>query len=142
MKKLKKSRKPREQMPNPVWKLLRPVVFGAVAGAAVCMILLLVLSLVLVAAKHMPQSVLQPITVFIAAVGAFFAGYTAAKMSKERGLVYGASAGLFLFLLLFFAGLAVTKESVSAFMLTKGLIMVLTGAIAGILSVNKKSKRK
>lgn len=142
MKKLKKSRKPREHTPNPVWKLLRPIVFGAVAGAAVCMILLLILSLVLVAAKQMPQSLLQPITVFIAAVGAFFAGYVAAGMAKERGLIFGSGAGFFLFILLFLAGLAVTKESVSAFMLTKGLIMILTGAIAGILSVNRKSKRK
>ncbi|WP_101697836.1 TIGR04086 family membrane protein [Clostridium minihomine] len=142
MKNPKRPKSSRERTQNPVWATLRPVVFGAVAGAAICMILLLILSLILVAAKQIPQSVLQPITVLIAAVSAFFAGYIAARISKERGMVYGAGASLLLFLLVFLAGLAVTKESVSAYMLTKGLIMVLTGTIAGILSVNKKSKRK
>ena len=142
MKRPNRVKSNRERSQNPVWKILRPIVFGTLAGAVICTVLLLVLSLILVAAKQLPQSLLQPITVLIAALGAFFAGYTAARMSGERGMLYGAGSALLLFGLLFLAGLTVSGESVSAFMLTKGLIMVLTGAIAGILSVNKKSRRK
>lgn len=143
MKKGKRSKSPsRESVQNPVWKILRPIVFGALGGAVVCTVLLLLLSLALVTAKQMPQSLLQPLTVLVAALSAFFAGYLAAKFSGERGMLYGAGAAVLLFALLFAAGLAVTKESISAFLITKGVIMVLTGAIAGILAVNKKSRRK
>ncbi len=142
MKKPKRVKSNRERMQNPVWKILRPIVFGTLAGAAVCTVLLLVLSLILVAAKQLPQSLLQPLTVLIAALGAFAAGYIAARMSGERGMMNGAGSAFLLFGLLFLAGLTITGESVSAFMLTKGLIMVITGAIGGILSVNKKSRRK
>lgn len=143
MKKIKRSKSPsRESVQNPVWKILRPIVFGALGGAVVCTALLLLLSLALVTAKQMPQSLLQPLTVLVAALSAFFAGYLAARISGERGMLYGAGAAVLLFALLFAAGLAVTKESISAFLITKGLIMVLTGAIAGILAVNKKSRRK
>ena len=142
MKRAKTRRERRERAENPVVNFLRPIVIGAVVGAAVCMVLLIGLSFALVVAKRMPQGVIPPITVFISALGALFAGYVAAKISRERGLLYGACAALLLFLLLFLAGLAITQESMSAFMATKGLIMVLIGAIAGIWAVNRRSKRK
>lgn len=135
-------KKTRDNFENPVLNALRPIVIGSVVGAAACMILLICFAFALVMAKHMPQSALQPLTVFVAALGAFFSGYTAAKISKERGLLYGGCAALLLFLLLFAAGLTVAEERMTAVMITKGLIMVITGAIAGILAVNKKSRRK
>lgn len=142
MKKTKARREHRENQENPVLAVLKPIVIGAVAGAGVCMVLLLICSFALVSSKHLPQAALQPITVAVAAVGSFFAGWIAAKISRERGILFGSCASLVLFLILLMAGLTVGDEMLTPVTATKGLIMVLTGAIAGILAVNKKTKRK
>lgn len=132
----------RENSENAVLGILRPIIFGSVAGAFICAVLLAICAWAFVASKHLPQSILQIMVLVIVSISAFFSGFIAAKISHERGFFFGALAGLILYLLFFVCGLIVSNDSITIAALTRLLIMVIIGSIGGIIGVNKKSKTK
>ena len=73
---------------------------------------------------------------------AFAAGFFAAKVSKKNGLLFGAISGLLLFILFLLAGVIAFHGAPVLTTLTRLAVMVLAGAIGGLLSVSKKSKIK
>ena len=79
-----------------VKKILRPVLVGACMGAVVCLLLLLLMAAV-IAAVDVPKAAITPLAVVASAVGAFVGGIVAAKIAKEKGLLFGAACGLILF---------------------------------------------
>lgn len=121
--------------------VVRALVIGTVCGALLCGILLTLCSIGFVSAKHIPQGLLQPIVIAISVLSSFLAGYIAAKVSHEKGLLFGSLCGLILFLLFLIAGF-VAQEEITMGLFTKLVIMVCSGAIGGLLSVSRKSKRK
>jgi len=126
---------------KPVWDAVRAIVIGSVVGAFLCAAFLGILALAFVSAESIPQGILSPLVIVVSVLSAFGAGYIAAKISGKRGLLFGASAGMLLFALFLFAGLAVSNkisEPVQCGM--RLLVMVLSGSIGGFLSVNKKAK--
>ncbi len=132
----------RERSINPVFNTLRPIVFGAVGGALICAILLAVCAFAFVSSKHLPQSVIPSLVLAIVSVSAFFSGYIAAKTSHARGLMFGVFSALTLFLMFFICGIFVANETVTFSALMRLVIMLIVGAIGGIIGVNKKSKNK
>jgi putative membrane protein (TIGR04086 family) len=132
----------RERSVNPLLDTLRPIVFGAFGGALICAVLLAVCAFAFVSSKHLPQSMIQSLVLGIAAISAFFSGYIAAKISRARGLMFGVFAALALFLLFFICGIVVANETVAFSTLIRLIIMLIVGAIGGIIGVNKKSKNK
>lgn len=132
----------KEYFGNPVIKVLRPIIFGSVSGALICAILLAVCALGFVSSKHLPQGMIQWLVLAILGVSAFFSGYIASKISRERGLIFGTLAALVLFLLFFLCGLIVANESLTISVLLRLIIMMIIGAIGGIAGVNKKYRIK
>lgn len=122
-----------------VKKLLRPVFIGACVGAVCCLLLLLLMSAVM-AATDVPKSVVTPMAVVAAAVGAFIGGITAARIAKEKGLLIGAACGLLLFLVVLIAGFAVLKDIRGTYVLVKLLVLIGCGAVGGILGVNLRKR--
>ena len=121
---------------------VRAVVFGGVAGAILCTVFLIFCAFILSAASQMPQTILPTLTLAISAISAFLAGIVAARISGENGLLCGALSGFLLFLLIALSGFAVAQEPLSASLLTKGAVMVICGAIGGVLAVNRRVKVK
>ena len=113
---------------------VRAVVIGAVCGAVLCAGLLALFAFGFVKASYIPQFAINPIIIAVSAFSAFAAGFFAAKVSKKNGLLFGAISGLLLFVLFLLAPVLTT--------LTRLAVMVLAGAIGGLLSVSKKSKIK
>ena len=113
-----------------VKKILRPVLVGACMGAVVCLLLLLLMAAV-IAAVDVPKAAITPLAVVASAVGAFVGGIVAAKIAKEKGLLFGAACGLILFVL-------VLKEVRGSFAVAKLFILIGCGAIGGILGVNSR----
>lgn len=74
-----------------VKKIVRPIVIGACAGAIACLLMLLVMAAVM-AAQNIPKAAVTPMAMVAAAFGSFIAGIVSAKISGERGLLYGAGA--------------------------------------------------
>jgi putative membrane protein (TIGR04086 family) len=127
---------------NPIFGAVRSIVIGSVAGAALCAALLGAFALAFVSAGHIPQGLISPLVIGISALSAFMAGLITAKISRKRGLAYGALSGLLLFVLFLVSGLIASHEAVSAASGMRLLVMVLSGAIGGLLAVSKKSKIK
>lgn len=127
---------------NPVFGALRSIVIGCVAGAAFCAALLGLCSLAFVSAGNIPQDFISPLVIGLSVLSAFLAGFITAKISKKRGLIYGMLSGLLLFVLFLLAGLAASREPVSAEAGIRMLVMALAGAIGGFLGVSRKTKLK
>ena len=64
------------------------------------------------------------------------------KLSRQRGLLYGSIAGLVLFFLFLISNLSIRYPSFSWVAFTRMGVMILSGAIGGLLAVSKKRKRK
>lgn len=127
---------------NPILEAIRAIVIGSVAGALLSAILLGLSALGFVSAGNFSQNVISPMMLALSVLGALTAGFVTAKVSHKRGLAYGAVSGLLLFILYLVAGLIASKEPVSVTAAMRMIVMILSGAIGGLLGVNKKSKVK
>lgn len=121
---------------------IRGVVVGALCGAVVCALLLAICAFVFVSSESIPHSFLPVFAIVVSGVSAFCAGFVTAKISKRLGLALGAASGLLLFLLFTLAGFAVSQTASAAVAFARLLLMAVAGGIGGLLSVNRKSRRK
>ncbi len=127
---------------NPIFGALRSIVIGSVAGAALCAALLGLCALGFVSAGHIPQSLISPMVIALSVFSSFMAGFIAAKVSHKRGLAYGALAGLMLFALFLISGLIASREALTVNAVMRMLVMILSGALGGLMAVSKKTKVK
>ena len=94
------------------------------------------------AAVSVPTGAVTPMALVAAAAGALVGGLAAARLSRERGLLYGAGSGVLLFLLIMAAGFTLVPEVSGSMLAFKLALMVGCGALGGILGVNMKRRRR
>ncbi len=123
-----------------VKRFLRPVIIGAVVGALCCTLLLAVMAAI-VASQDIPKAAITPMAIVAAAAGAFFGGFAAARIAKEKGLLIGGTCGLLLFILVALAGFAFLKEIRGAYILVKLAVMLVLSALGGVIGVNLRKRR-
>ncbi len=133
---MRKNKK--ETAANPILHILRPVIIGTLLGAVFCMLLLVGAALIMASSGRLPQSAVPMITIAVSGISAFLGGFVTAKIAKARGLLLGVCTGLILFLLEFLAGLSVVGGEADLAVLTKGAVMMLSGAIGGVLAVMRQ----
>lgn len=121
-------------------RIARPIVIGACVGAISCLLVLLVMAAVM-AAQNIPKAAVTPMAIVSAAFGSFIGGIVSAKISGEKGLLYGAGAGLLLYVVVIIAGFAVLQDVRGTTILVKLAVMVASGAVGGIIGVNLKRRR-
>lgn len=121
--------------------LFRPMIFGSIAGFAVILILLVIISLILSTGivSIESSSLLASVSV---AIGSFIAGLTAAKKSGKNGLLNGFFAGFILFLMFTSVSLMAFKNTPTAATLIRLILFVIGGSIGGIMGVGSSDKRK
>lgn len=120
-------------------KILRPLGVGIGIGVIMCAVILLIAAAIMTTGI-LPASAVTPVALAAAAIGAFVGGLAAAKLSRERGLLYGAGVGLSLFLLATIVGVAASQELRGTMMLLKAALMIGGGALGGVLGVNLKKR--
>ncbi|MBP3435236.1 MAG: TIGR04086 family membrane protein [Clostridia bacterium] len=120
-------------------RIVRPIAFGGGAGILVCLVLLLAAATVM-ASCQVPQAAVTPVAVAILAVAAFLGGFTAARIARERGLLYGAGCGLLLFLVTAIAGLGTEQVVQGTLLFLKLAVASGCGAVGGIVGVNMKRR--
>ena len=125
---------------SPATKILRPLWLGVGIGVIVCAIMLLIAAAVM-ATGVVPASAVTPVALATVTIGAFAGGFAAARLSRERGLLYGAGVGLLLFLLVTIVGMATSQELRGTVMLLKAALTIGFGALGGVLGVNVKTRR-
>ncbi len=123
-----------------VKRFLRPVIIGAVVGALCCTLLLAVMAAI-VASQDIPKAAITPMAIVAAAAGAFFGGFAAARIAREKGLLIGGACGLLLFILVALAGFAFLKEIRGAYILVKLAVMLVLSALGGVIGVNLRKRR-
>ncbi len=116
---------------------LRPALVGVAVGLIGC-VGSLMLAALLVQSVDVPRAVILPLAIAAAAIGAFLAGLTAAAVSGQRGLLFGAICGLLLWLLILLAGVARYAEVSGGNTLIKLAVLVLAGSVGGVLGVNMR----
>ena len=120
-------------------RFIRPLLIGVAVGILVCTLLLLLMAAV-IQRVDVPRGAALPLAVVAAAVGAFAGGLTAALISRQRGLLLGAISGLVLFLLVLLAGLARYAAVDGPTALLKAVVLVVAGAVGGVLGVNRRRR--
>lgn len=124
---------------SPAMKIAKPFLVGVGVSLAVGLVILLLAALVMTTGT-IPSSVVTPIALVTMALAAFVGGIVSALVSRERGLLYGAGCGLFLFLLVTVLGMALSQELRGMMMLIKAALAIGSGAFGGVLGVNRKRR--
>lgn len=120
----------------------KAIALGTVFGAVSCVLLLTFFSISFVKMKKLPYDIIGVIIIFCAAVGSFFSGYISLRILRKNGLLYGTVAGVVLFIILTIASLLASGGQLTSLTLYKGISMMTSGALGGVVGVNKRSKAR
>ena len=118
-------------------KCIKPTILGCTIGICINLILLSLCSFLFSKNGNFPLAIVTPITICIVIIGSFFGGYFCAKTSKKDGMLYGLSSGFLIFIIIFFSEFIFINQSISTMVLVKLFSILLSGAIGGIIGVNK-----
>lgn len=125
-----------------VAKAVKAVAVGTVVGFGICMLILLVITFMLVKIQNFPEALVVPVAISTACIGAFFGGYFSARVKKNNGLAMGAVCSLLMFVVLLLIGSAFLGDAFGIVSLLRMGVMLISGAIGGVLGVNKRRRRK
>lgn len=129
--------RPQSANPSLLRRWLRPLLVGVCVGVVSGTLLLLGAALLLRAAD-LPAGAVTPLALGAAGLGTLAAGFAAALMAGERGLLVGALCGTLIYLLLLPVGLTRFGGAEGAFALTKWAVLTVCGAVGGLIGVNRK----
>lgn len=119
-------------------KAIKSIIIGAIVGAIVCTLLLLIATFVFVKTKSVPTGAVIPLTIALACISSLIAGFTATKISKGKGMIVGSGAALLLGLAMLLLGTVTVNNLITSAIFTKIIAMLCSGAIGGIIGVNKR----
>ncbi len=88
-----------------------------------------------------PEPMVSVMSSLALCVGAYVGGYIAAKRKRQNGMIIGILTGIFIYCIIFFAGVIFAKNSISFSFLTKLIMTLICAAIGGVFGVNSKGKR-
>lgn len=128
-------------VPGKFEMMVKPVLMGTLAGLIISLIILAVCSYAMTV-RDMPDNVISTLSLISIASGCLTGGFISAKKHKKSGLLVGTVTGLGMFLVLFFAGLAIQHTGVGVSGLIKLIVSASGGAIGGIVGVNARSGQK
>ncbi len=123
-----------------IGRFLVPVALGSAIGTAACFAMLLLMAAI-VASGTVPVSGISWLSMIAATIGAVVAGIASARLSGERGLLYGAASGLLLLVLTTAVGWLLVPDGSGSLLWLRALLMLGGGALGGVLGVNMKRRR-
>lgn len=80
-------------------------------------------------------------SIFTYVISSFYCGYSAGRKIKENGIMFGALSGCCFFLMCLLIALCM-QPHFNLDTLYKFIISIISGAIGGVLGVNKRNKKK
>ncbi len=117
---------------------MAPVILGVAIGITLCVAMLFALAFIFLKSSRSPGSLVEPIMLMSAGIGAFGGGYFAARVSKEKGLIYGSLSSFVMFAFIFVAGLVSVRRPLSMITLVRLFIMLFSGSLGGVIGANKR----
>ena len=88
------------------------------------------------------ESFSSPLASVSAGLGAFTAGFLSSRKIGSGGIINGAMCALLIFALMLIISAIIIPQVISVMSLYHGIIMVLSGAIGGIVGANMSARRK
>ncbi len=122
-------------------RLAKPVMVGTGVVMATLLLLSVLLS-VLFSSAGISASVFTPAAVFMLVLASFIGSIFAARLSKAKGLPVGIAVGITVSVILFILNLIFLHNGFGWFLLAKLALILVSGAIGGIIGVNFSNKRK
>lgn len=125
---------------SPIKKKSKSILFGLGFGIIVIVFLFILMAAILctIDLSDMIQNI---VIAFIFAISGFISGFICGKKEKEKGFIMGGLCGIVLSTLLILFKLFCFSPIPTALTFIKMIVMILSGAVGGILGVNQKSKR-
>lgn len=119
----------------------RSLIFGVIAGA-IAITATLFLMAFLMTVRDFSVSSAALMSCIAVAIGSLCGGFSAAKRMGSKGMIVGTLTGCVIFILLLIASLIATHTGFTYFSLIKAVIVIISGALGGILGVNMTKKQK
>lgn len=120
-------------------RFIRPVSYGAAAGMAACVLLLLALAAIM-SMQDVPQLAVDMLAMLIFLVGGFVSGLVCSGFTREKGLLLGVCCGAVMFLILTAATFILGQPGFGMAAVTKLAAVLCAAAIGGIIGVNRRKK--
>lgn len=117
------------------------MIFGTLAGVLTVLALMLVYSFITVKVQSVNTALFIPVNIIALCIGAFAGGFLCAKVRKQNGMMYGALCGAEIFIVIFLI-MVISGIQPTAQMFLRLAAMLPVSAIAGILGVNSKKKKR
>ena len=122
-------------------KIVKSEICGIIVGIILTLIFTLFGTAVMVKMQKVIYYMTMPFAVAALCIGALGGGYITARINKSMGMASGAVCGLAVFGIFWAVG-AVMGSQLGIVTLVRGLAAIISGALGGVLGVNKRRKRK
>lgn len=123
-------------------KIAKTILLSVGVMSAASAALLLLLALIFGKSGSLPKGAVPIITTLIGCIATFFGGFSASLYTKEKGILIGlASGGVFL-IIVAMVSLFSYENTLGIASIGKAAAILLSGAIGGILGVNRKTRVK
>lgn len=123
-------------------KKVKALALSAGVMAAVSGLLLVLAALIIAKLGALPRGIQPVLTTAIGCLAIFLGGFCASLYAKEKGILLGVASGALYALCAAALSLAIFQSSLGVGAIGKLAAFLLSGAIGGILGVNRKSKVK
>lgn len=123
-------------------KILRATAVSIIGMTATGALLLAITALILGKTGNLPRAAIPIMMTVFGCITAFAGGFLASAALKEKGLLFGFLAALILLAVILLVTFLVFQENLTVASAGKGAAILLSGAIGGILGVNRKSRVK
>lgn len=114
--------------------------FSAGWGILIILLIVLVFSYI-ITIIDVPEAVVSVITAAALCIGAYVGGFVCAKKNRKNGLLMGLVSGGIIFIVLFLLSVFFAKSTEGLSGGAKLFMVLLCGAVGGIVGVNSKKNR-
>ena len=121
-------------------KIAKSEIFGIIAGAVLTVVFMMFGAAVMVKMQKVMYNMTVPFAMAALCIGALGGGYITARINKSMGMAVGAVCGTGVFLIMLAFG-AVFGSKLGIVTLIRAVAAVISGALGGVLGVNKRKKR-
>lgn len=133
----------KEKHSESFWKVSRPILISILCGAALLALCLLAAAFVLLKMGQIHPSVTSSIAIGICAVSAILSGLVVGRITKKNGLILGGITGLLLYFLILIVSVCCgIFQFFTISTIIRLIVMIIGGALGGLISVNKRIKVK
>lgn len=123
-------------------KKLKAVFFSTIISILITLLLVAIAALIISKVGALPEKSLTVIVTLICCIAVLAGGYLVSLVLKERGILFGGMVALFYAVIILGVSLIMEPRTLELSAMGKICAILISGALGGILAVNRKSKVK